>query len=69
MGNQELVMAMSSGTWALKDTEIARKLKSDIAARKRTYKKRISADRTAAESARPLGAADQRGLMSVLDGS
>ena len=52
MDNQKLMTAMSSGVWALKDTETARKLRSDAAARKRTYRKRISADRTAAEAAR-----------------
>eukprot|EP00435_Cladocopium_sp_Y103_P020643 s919_g5.t1 len=52
VGNQKLMQAMSSARWALKDTEVAKKLRSDAAARKRTYRQRIAADRSAAESAR-----------------
>ena len=52
VGNQKLMQAMSSARWALRDTDVARKLRADAAARKRTYRKRIAADRSAAESAR-----------------
>ena len=37
-GNQKLMNALMTATWALRDTEVARKLRADAAARKRTYR-------------------------------
>ena len=50
-GNVKLMQVLAA-TWALKDTESARKLRQDAAARKRAYRQRLSADRAAAESQR-----------------
>ena len=43
-GNVKLMQVLAA-TWALKDTESARKLRQDAAARKRAYRQRLSADR------------------------
>ena len=51
-GNGKLMQTLASAQWALKDTEIARRLRADAALRKRTYRARISADRRIAESTR-----------------
>ena len=50
-GNVKLMQVLAA-TCALKDTESARKLRQDAAARKRAYRQRLSADRAAAESQR-----------------
>ncbi|CAL1140460.1 unnamed protein product [Cladocopium goreaui] len=52
VGNQKLMRAMATALWALKDTEVAKKIRADAAARKRTYRQRVAADRTQAESVR-----------------
>ena len=52
VGNQKLMRAMGTALWALKDTEVAKKIRADAAARKRTYRQRVAADRTQAESVR-----------------
>ena len=39
-GNSKLMKVMATGQWALKDTEIAKKLRGDAAARKRAFRKR-----------------------------
>ena len=51
-GNQKLMTVLSTSRWALKDTEVAKRLRADAAARKRTYRQKVSADRNAAESSR-----------------
>lgn len=48
-GNQRLMMALTSCRWALKDTDSAKRLRMDAAARKRTYRQKITAERTEAE--------------------
>ena len=52
-GNGKLATVLSRATWALKDTDAAKRLRMDAAARKKTYRQRISADRARAESSRP----------------
>jgi len=52
VGNQKLMRAMATALWALKDTEVAKKIRADAAAKKRTYRQRVAADRTQAESVR-----------------
>ena len=51
-GNQKLMNALMTATWALRDTEVARKLRADAAARKRTYRQRVSANRAFMEQMR-----------------
>lgn len=51
-GNRRLLQVMRSGLWALKDTESAKQLRSDAAARKRTYRQRITRMRDEAELVR-----------------
>jgi hypothetical protein len=51
-GNQKLMNALMTATWALRDTEVARKLRADAAARKRTYRQRVSANRAYMEQMR-----------------
>lgn len=51
-GNMKLLQVMTEGVWALKDSSTARKLHADAAARKRTYRQRLSASRNDAEIAR-----------------
>ena len=52
VGNQKLMRAMATALWALKDTAVAKKLRADAAARKRTYRQRVASDRTKAEAIR-----------------
>eukprot|EP00435_Cladocopium_sp_Y103_P008686 s1575_g2.t1 len=49
-GNGKLMQVLSTARWALRDTEVARKLRQDAAARKKVYRQRISADRQMAET-------------------
>ena len=51
-GNHRLLQVMKMGLWALKDTETAKQLRADAAARKRTYRQRITRQRDEAETAR-----------------
>ena len=51
-GNRRLLQVMRSGLWALKDTESAKQLRADAAARKRTYRQRITRMRDEAEMIR-----------------
>ena len=52
VGNQKLMRTMGTALWALKDTEVAKKIRADATARKRTSRQRVAADRTQAESVR-----------------
>lgn len=51
-GNRRLLHVLKNGLWALKDTENAKQLRADAAARKKTYRQRISTLRDEAEVAR-----------------
>ena len=51
-GNGKLMNVLATARWALKDTEAARKLRHDAAARKRVYRQRIAAGRATAEEQR-----------------
>ena len=52
-GNGKLMQVLATAMWALKDTDAARKLRQDAAARKRAYRQRVSENRAAAEAQRP----------------
>ena len=51
-GNGKLMQVMQSNLWALKDTDQARQLRADAAARKQTYRRKLAAERQAAEGQR-----------------
>ena len=51
-GNGKLMNVLATARWALKDTDYARKLRNDAAARKKVYRQRIAADRASAEQQR-----------------
>ena len=51
-GNGKLATVLRTGVWALKDTDVAKKLRADAAVRKRLYRQRISEARDSAERAR-----------------
>ena len=52
-GNGKLATVLRTGVWALKDTDVAKKLRADAAVRKRLYRQRISEARDTAEQERP----------------
>ena len=52
-GNGKLMQVLATAMWVLKDTDAARKLRQDAAARKRAYRQRVSENRAAAEAQRP----------------
>jgi predicted CopG family antitoxin len=54
MGNNKLSEVLAEKLWSLRDSEVAKTLRSDAAARKRRYRQRISRQREAVESARRL---------------
>ena len=51
-GNQKLMATLAQARWALKDTDVAKRLRADAAARKKNYRQRISAGREEAEAQR-----------------
>ena len=51
-GNGKLATVLRTGVWALKDTDVAKRLRADAAVRKRLYRQRISEARESAEQAR-----------------
>lgn len=51
-GNGKLATVLRTGVWALKDTDVAKRLRADAAVRKRLYRQRISEARDSAEQAR-----------------
>lgn len=51
-GNGKLATVLRTGEWALKDTDVAKRLRADAAIRKRLYRQRISEARDTAEQVR-----------------
>ena len=54
IGNNKLSEVLAENLWSLRDSDVAKTLRSDAAARKKRYRQKIAQQRFAAEDVRRL---------------